>query len=397
MRNQLLSGVRILDLSHMLAGPYGTMLLADLGAEVIKIEPPPRGDPMRGMGPHFLAGESAYFLSINRNKKSLVLDLKAEEGKRVFYDLVKVSDVVYDNFRPGILKKLACDYETLKEINPRIICCSISGFGQTGPYRDRPAFDLALQAITGAMSITGEPGRMPVRMGIPMGDLSGGMFAAFAVCAALYQRERTGQGGAIDLSLMDTTISLLTYVAQYYFADGVVPEPFGSSHASVVPYQAFETKDGCLVVAAFAEKFWQGLCRALGLEELIEDPRFLNNDLRRENKEALLPVLEEAFKAKTTDQWLEILEKEGVPSAPINTLDRVFEDPQVLARHMKVEVDHSAIGKLPMIGNPVKISGVAEKEMAPPPTLGQHVEEVLAGILGYAEEKIADLRAKGIV
>lgn len=395
MMQGLLAGARIIDLSHMLAGPYGSLIMGDLGAEVIKIEALPDGDPMRAMGPHFLAGESAYYLSINRNKKSVTLDLRNPRGRAVFYDLVKVSDVVFDNFRPGVLEKLQCDYATLKEINPRIICCSISGFGQNGPYRDRPAFDLALQALGGTMSITGHPGA-PARMGIPMGDLAGGMFGAFAVAAALYQRERTGKGCCIDIGLMDCLVSLFTYVAQYYFHDGVVPGPMGTAHLSVVPYQAFKTKDGHLVVAAFAEKFWQGLCRALDLTHLMEDPRFVNNDVRRDHKAELIPMLAEAFLTRTTDEWLPILEKEGVPSGPINTLDRVFRDPQVLARRMKIEVEHPKIGTLPMVGNPVKVTDVPE-EFAPPPLLGQHTEEVLSKLLGYSAEEIAELREENVI
>ncbi len=391
----LLSGARIIDLSHMLAGPYGSLMMGDLGAEIIKIEPLPDGDPMRAMGPHFLAGESAYYLSINRNKQSVALDLRCARGRAVFYDLVKVSDVVYDNFRPGVLQKLQCDYATLKKINPRIIGCSISGFGQAGPYRDRPAFDLALQALAGAMSITGNVGA-PARMGIPMGDLAGGMYAAFAVAAALYQRDKTGAGCCIDIGLMDCLVSLLTYVAQYYFHDGIVPGPMGTAHLSVVPYQAFQTKDGHLVVAAFAEKFWQGLCRALDLPHLTDDPRFTDNDARREHKKDLVPILTAAFLTRTTDEWLPRLEKEGVPSGPINTIDRVFCDPQVKARRMKIEVEHPTIGALPLLGNPVKVAAVPE-EFAPPPLLGQHTEQVLSQLLGYSAEKIAELRAEKVI
>ena len=294
----LLAGARILDLSHMLAGPFGSMMLGDLGAEVIKIEPPD-GDPMRKMGPHFLEGESAYYLSANRSKQSIALDLTNARGRAVFYDLVKVSDVVYDNFRPGVAQKLGIDYATLKPINPRIICCSISGFGQTGPYRDRPAFDIAIQGLAGAMSITGTP-EQPARMGIPMGDLAGGMYAAFAIASALYHREKTGEGCCIDLSLLDCLVSLLTYVAQYYFHGGIVPGPQGTEHMSVVPYQTFKTKDGHLVVAAFTEKFWQGLCRALELPELLDDARFVNNDARRAHRAELVPLLARVFLARAT-------------------------------------------------------------------------------------------------
>jgi crotonobetainyl-CoA:carnitine CoA-transferase CaiB-like acyl-CoA transferase len=385
----LLSGARILDLSHMLAGPFGSMMMGDLGAEVIKIEPP-GGDPMRRMGPHFLAGESAYYLSTNRNKKSVTLDLRTQRGRAVFYDLVRVSDVVYDNFRPGVTRKLQVDYATLKRINPRIICCSISGFGQSGPYRDRPAFDIALQALSGAMSITGS-GDEPTRMGIPMGDLAGGMYAAFAIAAALYQREKTGEGCCIDIALLDCLVSLLTYVAQYYFHDGIVPGPMGTQHMSVVPYQTFKTKDGHIVIAAFTEKFWQGLCRALDLTRLIDDPRFVNNDARREHKSELIPILAAAFLTRTTSEWMARLEEESVPSGAIQTLDRVLADPQIAARQMKVNVEHPAIGDLPMLGVPVKVENVTPK-LAPPPLLSEHTESVLTELLRYSAEDIARLR-----
>src|SRR5881409_775660 len=269
---KLLEGVRVLDLSRMLAGPYGSMLLADMGAEVIKIEDPDGGDPMRVMGPPFLPdGESAYFLSINRNKKSMALDLTTPAGCDVFLDLARVADVVWENFRPGILTRLGCDYATLSRVNRRLVVCSISAYGQDGPYRDWPAFDLALQAMGGGMSITGEEGRRPVRMGLPMGDLAGGMFGAFAVAGALFRRARTGQGAHVDLSLLDCQVSLLTYMAQYFWTDGRVPGRMGSAHTSVVPYGSLATRDGHLIVAIFAEKFWGAFCRALDHPEWERD------------------------------------------------------------------------------------------------------------------------------
>jgi crotonobetainyl-CoA:carnitine CoA-transferase CaiB-like acyl-CoA transferase len=389
----LLAGARILDLSHMLAGPFGSMMLGDLGAEVIKTEPPD-GDPMRKMGPHFLEGESAYYLSANRSKQSVALDLTREAGRVVFYDLVKVSDVVYDNFRPGVAQKLGVDYATVKKINARIICCSISGFGQTGPYRDRPAFDIAIQGLAGAMSITGTQ-EQPARMGIPMGDLAGGMYAAFAIASALYHREKTGEGCCIDLSLLDCLVSLLTYVAQYYFHDGIVPGPQGTEHMSVVPYQTFKTKDGHLVVAAFTEKFWQGLCRALELPELLDDARFVNNDARRAHRAELVPLLARAFLARATIEWQARLDAESVPWGPINTIDRVFADPQIIAREMQIAVNHPTIGALPMIGDPIKIAN--ENELSAPPLLGQHTEKILREVLGYSQDTIARLETQKII
>ena len=391
----LFAGVRVLDLSRMLAGPYGSMLMADLGAEVIKIEGPDGGDPMRQMGPPFLSnGESAYFLSINRNKKSVALNLTKPAGREVFLDLVRAADVVWDNFRPGIMERLGCDYPRLSQMNPRIICCSISAFGQDGPYRDWPAFDLALQAIGGAMSITGEEGRAPVRMGLPMGDLAGGMFGALAVAGALFRRERTGQGAVLDLSLLDGQVSLLTYLAQYFWADGKVPGPMGSGHTSVVPYQALPAGDGHLVVAVFAEKFWSGFCRATGRSDLEADPRFESNVQRVANRSLLVPILEDAFRTRTVREWLEALRREGVPAAPINTLDQVLSDPQVLHRQMVVPAPHPTLGSLPTIGTPIKLDGAMGLEVRPAPVLGQHTEEILRGLAGYSPERLAGLRAE---
>jgi formyl-CoA transferase/CoA:oxalate CoA-transferase len=395
----LLGGVRVLDLSRMLAGPYGSMLLADLGAEVIKIEEPRGGDPMRGMGPPFLGPdrESAYFLSINRNKKSVTLDLEVPEGREVFHDLCRASDVVWENFRPGVMARLGCAPETLRQLNPRLVVCSISAFGQEGPYREWPAFDLALQAMGGAMSLTGEAGRPPARMGLPMGDLAGGMFGALAVASALFRRARTGEGAHFDLSLLDCQVSLLTYVAQYYWADGRVPGRVGSGHASVVPYQAFPTRDGHVVVAVFAEKFWAGFCRAIERPELAVDPRFDSNPKRVERRAELVPVFEALFPARTTAEWLARLQAAGVPAAPIHTVDQVVSDPQVLFRGMVVDLDHPALGPLHTLGTPVRAAGAPDFRPLPPPALGQHTEPILRGLLGYPVERIDALRRQRVI
>ena len=395
----LLGGVRVLDLSRMLAGPYGSMLLADLGAEVIKIEEPRGGDPMRTMGPPFLgpSRESAYFLSINRNKKSVALDLETLEGRAVFQDLCRVSDVVWENFRPGVMARLGCAPDTLRQLNPRLVVCSISAFGQEGPYREWPAFDLALQAMGGAMSLTGEAGRAPARMGLPMGDLAGGMFGALAVASALFRRAQTGEGAHFDLSLLDCQVSLLTYVAQYFWADGRVPGRVGSGHASVVPYQAFPTRDGHVVVAVFAEKFWAGFCRALERTDLAEDSRFDSNPRRVERREELIPLLEAVFREQTTAEWLARLQREGVPVAPINTVDQVVSDPQVRRRDMVVDLRHPTLGTLKTLGTPVKTQGAPPFHAQPPPALGQHTEAVLRELLGYSAERIEALRSRRVV
>lgn len=393
----LLSGVRIVDLTRMLAGPYASMLLADLGAEVIKIEDTRGGDPTRKIGPPFVQGESGYFMGVNRNKRSVALDLRTEEGRRVLYDLVRVSDVVFNNFRPGTMERLGCSHETLSEINPRIIYCSLTGFGETGPFRDRPAFDLAIQAVSGAMSITGEPGRPPVRMGVPMGDLGGSLFCAFAISAALYARDKTGQGQYLDVGLMDCMISLLTYVGQYHLIDGKVPGPIGSAHQSVVPYRAFATKDIYIVVAVFVDKFWCAFCKVLGIDELADDPRFADNGQRREHREELDDILERIFVTKSGDEWVKLLSDAGVPCSPINTLDRVFSEPQVATRDMLVETEHPRAGRIRSIGNPVKTTASAERRSAAAPLLGQHTDEVLREVLKYAPKRILELRKEGVI
>jgi crotonobetainyl-CoA:carnitine CoA-transferase CaiB-like acyl-CoA transferase len=382
----------------MLAGPYGSLLLADLGAEIIKIEEPDGGDPMRVMGPPFLPdGESAYFLAINRNKKSVALDLTREEGHRVFLDLAREADVVWENFRPGIMERLGCGYAALAAINPRLIMCSISAYGQDGPYRDWPAFDLALQAMGGALSLTGEPGGRPMRMGLPMGDLSGGMFGAFAVAGALFRRERSGRGAHVDLSLLDCQVSLLTYIAQYFWADGRVPQPMGSGHASVVPYQALATRDGHMILAVFAEKFWAAFCRAVERPEWAADPRFALNRDRVAHREALMALIEPLFRERATDEWLARLHAAGVPAAPIQAVDRVLADPQVAHRRMVVDLEHERHGRLPTLGTPIKVDGAMDLDVAPPPRLGQHTDEVLGQVAKYSSERIGELRREGVI
>jgi crotonobetainyl-CoA:carnitine CoA-transferase CaiB-like acyl-CoA transferase len=392
---QLLSNVRILDLSRMLAGPYGSMLLGDLGAEVIKIEEP-AGDFTRTPAQYHMGGIGAYFLAINRNKKSVVIDLTTPEGQGVFHDLVKISDVVFDNLRPAVLKKVGADYETLKRINPKIISCSVSGFGQNGPDRNLPAYDLTIQARGGAMGITGEKDGAPVRMGLPMGDLGGGMFAAYAIAAALFDRERTGQGRRLDISLLDCQASLLTYMATYHSIGGLIPKPQGSSHEILTPYQAFKAKDLYLVVACPTEKFWQSLCRALGREDLAAHPHFKDAFQRIVHRQELYQILGEIFLTRTVDEWMEVLRREDVPSAPVNTLDRVMKDPQLLHRNMVVEVDHPGGGKFKGMGNPVKASG-AEEVFQPPPLLGQHTLDVLRNLLGYDSARVERLMKEKVI
>ena len=393
---QPLTGVRILDLSQMLAGPYGTMILGDLGAEIIKIEKPGEGEIGRGMPPHYFHGESVYFLSVNRNKRSLTLDLKAKEGLDIFYRLVKVSDVVYDNFRPGVLEKLRIDYETLKKINPRIISCSVTGYGQTGPFKDSPAFDLIIQARGGIMSYTGEPGQMPVRMGAPMGDLGGGLFAVQAVNAALYQREKTGLGQRIDLSLLDCQISLLIYRGLYYLYGGEIAQPVGSGHVSAIPIRAFKTKTFDIVIDANTDKFYQEICAGIGRPDLSSDPRFLTRAHRLKNKDVLYKILEEAFLQKPGQEWLKIMEGK-VPIGPINTVDMALNDPQVLGRNMVVETTHRSGEKMKLIGNPIKMSQAEDKNFTPPPAMGEHTDQILQDLLKFSPPEIKQLREKKVI
>jgi crotonobetainyl-CoA:carnitine CoA-transferase CaiB-like acyl-CoA transferase len=394
-----LEGIRVIDLTHVMAGPYCTQILGDLGAEVIKIERPEIGDQTRRMPPHFIGEKkmSAYFLSLNRNKRSLTLDLKSAEGKEIFYELVKKADVVVNNFVPGTMEKLGLDYETLKGINRGIVWAAITGYGQDGPYRNRPAYDIIIQAIGGVMSYTGEPDGPPVRCGIPFGDLGAAVQAVAGILAALVSKAKTGEGRKVDISMLDVMIALHTYRAKYYFVAGEVPKPVGTAHVSSVPLRAYRTKDSYIVIEAFMEHFWKNLCQVLGLVHLADDPRFNSRPNRLSNREELDRLLEAAFLLKTTDEWQALFDVTEVPSGPINSLDKALSDPQIAFRNMVIEIDSPHTGKLKDVGNPIKMSGVDAPVYSPPPLLGEHSELVLSKLLGYSEADIAGLKEKKVI
>jgi len=388
-----LSGVRILDLTQILAGPYCTLILADLGAEVIKVERTEGGDAARGTPPHYFEGESAYFLAMNRNKKSVTLNLESEKGKEIFYRLVRVADVAVSNLRPGVIEKLKVDYDTLKGINPRIISCVISGYGQTGPCKNYPAFDLIVQARGGIMSYTGEPGRPPVRMGTPMGDLAGGVFAAHGIMAALYQREKTGTGQKIDISLLDCQISLMIYRGQNYLVAGEIAQPVGSGHISVHPHGAFKTKSFDVVIDLNTQKVFEGFCRKIGRDDLCQNPKFTSREKRYENREELYRDFHQIFLQKTGEEWLTLLEEE-FPIAPINTVDKALNNPQILIRNMVPEIDYGT-RKLKILGNPIKMSGIEKEVFKAPPKLGEHNAEILQDLLNYSAEDVMNFKRDG--
>ena len=392
-----LSKIRVLDLTQVMAGPFCCQILADMGADVTKVEPPGTGDQARqAMGFKLEGEDTAAFLAVNRNKKSVTLNLKEDEAREIFYRLVSEADALVENFRPGVTKKLGIDYETLKEINPRLIYASISGFGQTGPYAMRAGYDLIAQGMSGVMSVTGEPGGPPAKCGIPIGDLSAGLFCAFGILTAYVAREETGRGQYIDTSLFEGALALSIWETAELWSTGRIPQPFGSAHRLTAPYQALETRDGYVNVGANNQRLWARLCNALGREDLIEDERFATNAGRMENLAELVEELEAATKEKDTDEWVEILLEAGFPAGPIYNYKEVFEDPHTAAREMMVEMDHPVEGAVKGLGIPVKLSETPGEIRRAAPLLGEHTEETLAE-LGYSKKEIADLRERSII
>jgi len=391
-----LEGVRILELGQIIAGTYGGQVLSDLGAEVIKIEAP-EGDLGRIPSVAPYKGVSALFLTFNRNKKSVVINLKSEAGRALFYDLVKVSDVVIDNFRGGVLQRLKVDYASLSAVNPRIIQCSVTGFGLEGTYKDYPALDLIIQAISGYLAITGEPGRPPARVGIPLADLCGGIFSCEGILAALYQRERTGKGCRLETSMFDGMLNLLSYMATHYLCTGEVPAPQGSAHEFTVPWQAFQAQDGYIVIATRQENFWRRLCEVLGDPALASDPRFATNPARLKHRATLVPLIEDIVRTRTVAEWLRKLRAAEVPAAPVNNLDGAFAEPPVAERDMIVEYEHSEVGRVRLPGNPIKFADAGRTPSTAAPRLGEHTEVVLRQLLGMSAERIAQLRSAGAI
>ena len=392
-----LNGVRVLDLTRALAGPYGTLMLGDYGADVIKIELPGRGDDSRHWGPPFIDGESSYFLTINHNKRSLTLNLKEPRGREIFMRLAREADVVIENFTPGVVNRLDIDYEAVKAQNPRIVYCSISGFGQTGPHRKKQAYDLMMQGLGGAMNLTGEANGPPLRLGLAITDIGAGMLAAYAIVIALFHRERAGVGQYIDISMLDLSVSWLTYQAGVYFATGEPPQRAGSAHPTLVPYQTFQCSDDKYInVGVATERLWQRFCKALQREDLIEMPEYALNKDRVNNRTKLVPLLQQEFNQRPVAEWLRILEEASVPCGSINDLADVFSDPQVLARDMLLEVEHPSAGKIKQSGIPIKFSETPGFIDRPPPLLGEHTTEILLQ-LGYTREDITSLKKSGVV
>ena len=392
-----LSGLRVLDLSRILAGPYCTMILGDQGAEVIKVERPGTGDDTRAWGPPFAGGESAYYLCCNRNKKSITVDLKDPDGAALVTELAKASDVVVENFTPGLTGRFGLDYDTLRSINPRLVYCSITAYGQDGPYRDRPGYDMVLSAVGGLMWITGERDGQPCKVGVAITDVLTGVHASQAITSALLWRERSGRGQYIDCSLLDVQISALANIASNYLVADREAGRWGTAHESIVPYQVFPTKDRPIAIAVANEKMWVSFCKRLGKPEWIEDPRFESNPRRVEHREVIIPLIGEELERRSCDEWMDLLVDAAVPCGPVNDMQSLFADPQVRHRGMVAEIPHPTIGTLRLTGVPVRHSETPGTIRRPPPLLGEHTDDVLADVLGYSPEKIASLRGRGTI
>jgi formyl-CoA transferase len=401
---QPLQGIRVTDLSRAVAGPYCATILGDLGADVIKVERPGRGDDSRGWGPPFVGapygpypGESTYFIAFNRNKRGITVNLKRPEGQEIVRRLARASDVLIENYVTGTLEKFGLDYETLRELNPRLVYCSVSGYGRTGPYAERPGYDFIIQAEGGMMGIVGPEEGPPYRVGVPIVDITTGMFATVAVLAALRARDQTGAGQLLDISLLDTQAALLTNVASNYLVGGAEPRRLGNAHPNITPYEAFRARDRWFVLGAATERQWALLCEAIGRPELKDDARFATNEVRIANREALIALLSAVLSTRDADAWLTDLRAAGLPCAPINAVPDVFEHPQRGARGLTLPVDHPTIGALQLPGFPYKLSQTPAEVRQPPPLLGQHTDQVLTELLDYSSADVAALRERGAI
>lgn len=392
-----LEDIKVLDLSHALAGPFCSTMLADFGAQVIKLEPPGAGDLARAWGAPMPGDDHAYFLTLHRNKRGIVVDLKHPEGKELFFRLVERCDVVLENYRVGALARLGLDYEAASQRNPGIIYCSVSGFGQDGPYRDRAALDLILQAESGMISVTGEAGGSGTRAGVSIADLTAGMYAAYGIMLALRVKERTGKGQAVDISMLEGQLALLGTTLGNYFANGEIPKPLGTAYPAVVPYQTFHTKTQDVALAIAGQKLWKKFCPAIGCPELTDDPRYRTIPDRARNRESLIATLQQVFLTRTYDEWEALLLANDIPVGAINNLAQVIEHPQVKARGTLIEVDHPRAGKVRMVRSPVRLSKTPDAPITPAPTLGQHTVEVLHDLLGLNAGEIAALKAAGVL
>ncbi len=394
--SHVLEGIKILDLTRYLAGPYCSMILGDLGAEIVKIERPGTGDGSRQWGPPFIHGESAYFLSINRNKKSVTINLRTKRGCEIVRRMASTYDVLIENYRPGIVEKLGLDYETLSSINPQLIYCSISGFGQTGPYREKPSYDIVGQAMGGLMSLTGEENRPPVKIGVAISDIFAGMYAVIGILSALIARKKTGKGQLIDVSLLDGLVSILSHQAGNYLVSGVDPKRLGSAHPTIAPYQAFQAADSYFVIAVGNDALWRRFCQGVDLSELVTDSRFTTNPDRVKNRAELTQILNTHFQKKTANEWLSLIENAGVPCGPVLRLSEVFNDPQVLHRKMVQELKHPSAGQIKVVGTPLKLSTTPATIRTPPPILGEHTADILQS-LGYTASEIAEFIKSDVI
>jgi crotonobetainyl-CoA:carnitine CoA-transferase CaiB-like acyl-CoA transferase len=394
-----LTGLRVLDLTRVLAGPTCTQMLGDLGAEVIKIERPEAGDDTRGFAPPFVPNtkESAYFVGVNRNKKSVTLDIAKPEGQAIIHKLLEHCDILVENFKVGALAKYGLGYEQLAKTHPRLIYCSITGFGQTGPYAPRPGYDALIQAMGGVMSLTGEPNGSPQKVGVPVADLFAGLYGCIGILAAVNHRNNTGQGQQIDIGMLDTHVAWLANQGMNYLATGENPVRLGNQHPNIAPYQEFPTKDGYLILAVGNDPTFERFCKAFGQEALLADPRFATNPIRVQNRQLVTDTLTPVMKSKTTAEWIDALEALKIGCGPINTLEQVFADPHVQAREMVVEMAHGSGETVKVIANPVKLSATPPSYRSPPPVLGEHTEDVLASVLKMSASDIAALREKGIL